>query len=307
MAMSLKELKKNRNNLASLVEEIDKLSGGFQKPEEQLNFWKPTADKGHNGSAIIRFLAPPKGETQAFVRSYTHGFKGPTDKWLIDNCPTTLGPGTPCPICEMNNKLWGEGEGSDGRVFVSGNPNVKPPRPGSKRKKTYISNILVIKDALHPENEGKVFKYSYGQKIFDKIVTAIKGDEGTDTAPIEVFDMWGGANFKLKFANSSGQRSYDASAFDTPSPVAETDKEIEEIWEKEYSLQACVAPSTFKTYEELQKRLNIVMGVKGPQAKTIGDAVEGEPSIDSEDEPNMESVGDTDDEDFTRYLESLQG
>lgn len=309
MFTSLKDLKKNRN-MEGLAAEMEKLGGGsFEKPETQLNFWKPTADKAGNGSAIIRFLPACKGETPDTVLSYTHGFQGPTDKWLIENCPTTLGAGTECPICANNNVLWEQGENSEGRKFVSGDPSRKPARAGSKRKKAYISNILVIKDATNKENEGKVFKFSYGQKIHNKIKAAIKGD--ADDAGIDPFNFWEGANFKLKFGLSDGQRSYDTSVFDKSTAIAKTDDAIEKIWTSQYSLEAIVAPSTFKTTEELQKKLDYVMRSSKANTASAANKSENAPEPKSEKAPTQKSKGgeladaEADSEDFTSYLEGI--
>jgi hypothetical protein len=207
------------------------------------------------GSAIIRFLPAPGDEELPWVKMWHHGFKGPGG-WYIENSLTTIGKAD--PLAEYNRERWQEGEGSEGQKFV---------RNQSKRKLSYYSNVYVIKDPAAPENEGKVFLFKYGKKIFDKILNAMQ-PEFEDEEPINPFDFWQGANFRLKIRKVEGYWNYDKSEFDTPSPLLDDDDAMEAIWKKEYSLAAVTAPDQFKSYEELQKRLNYVLGINKPASKS---------------------------------------
>jgi hypothetical protein len=250
--MSFNELKKSRaNSLSRLNSELEKLNTGFQKKTDE-RFWEPTVDKAKNGYAVIRFLPAPPKEDVPFIRRYDHGFKGPTGKWYIEMSRSTIGDED--PVSDMNRKLWEEGENSRGRKIVSGTPDM----PGTKRRMHYISNVLVITDPGNPDNEGKVFLYKFGKKIFDKLNDAMN-PKFEDEKPINPFDFWEGANFKIKIRNVESYRNYDKSEFSDPSPVSDDDAVIERIWNQEHSLQAFLDPKEFKSYDELEKKLKKVM------------------------------------------------
>lgn len=244
---SLADLKKSRGGFEKLMKEVEKIqnpsSGGGQGDDR---FWQPEVDKVGNGYAVIRFLPPPKGEDLPWVRIWNHGFQGPTGKWYIEDSLTTIG--LPDPVSELNNQLWNSGNEAD-----------KDVARAQKRKLTYISNILVVTDPAHPENEGKVFLYKYGKKIFDKIKD-VTDPQFQDEEPINPFDFWNGANFKLKIRKVEGYRNYDKSEFDKPSSVAESDEDIAALWEKQHSLKPFVDPAKFKSYDELKTKLNMVLG-----------------------------------------------
>jgi hypothetical protein len=206
-----------------------------------------TVDKAQNGYAVIRFLPAPDGEDLPFVKVYSHAFQGPNG-WIIDNCLTTLNQ--KCPICEHNSGLWNSGMDSNKEVARK-----------QKRKLTYVSNIYVVKDPTNPENEGKVFLFKYGKKIFDKLTEAMQ-PEFEDETPIDPFDFWTGANFKLKAKNVAGYRNYDSSEFASQGALLNDDDAMEAIWKKQYSLAEFVAPDQFKSYEEMKKRLDSVLGGK---------------------------------------------
>jgi hypothetical protein len=247
-------LKKNRqSDLDRINAELTKLSSKGERAEDD-RFWQPTVDKAGNGYAIIRFLPAPKGEDVPWVRIFNHGFKGPSGKWYIENSLTTIGQKD--PVSEYNSELWNS-------TTDDNSPARKQVRD-QKRKLTYISNILVVKDSENPENEGKVKLFRYGKKIFDKI-NALMNPEFEDEARVNPFDFWEGANFKLKVRKVEGYRNYDKSEFDAPSKISDKDADIEKIWNTQHSLQAFVAPDQFKSYDELKKRLNEVLGM-GPQA-----------------------------------------
>jgi len=241
---------KKQSNLGSLtsklVQEVEKLNSGNSNADDRL--WKPTMGKDGVGSAIIRFLPAPGDEELPWAKMWHHGFKGPGG-WYIENSLTTIGKAD--PLAEYNRERWQEGEGSEGQKFV---------RNQSKRKLSYYSNIYVIKDPANPDNEGKVFLFKYGKKIFDKILNAMQ-PEFEDEEPINPFDFWQGANFRLKIRKVEGYWNYDKSEFDSPSPLLTDDDAMEAIWKKEYSLAAVTAPDQFKTYDELKKRLEYVLGL----------------------------------------------
>jgi len=209
--------------------------------------WKPSLDKGGVGSAVIRFLPAPEGEELPWAKMYSHAFQGPGG-WYIENSLTTLGGKD--PLGEYNRELWNTGSESNKEIVRK-----------QKRKLSYYSNIYVIKDPNHPENEGKVFLFKYGKKIFDKIMNAMQ-PEFEDETPINPFDFWQGANFKLKIVKKDGYWNYDKSEFDRISPLLDDDDAMEALWKKEYSLSAVTAPDQFKSYEELERRMNMVLGQK---------------------------------------------
>ena len=246
--MSFADLKK-QSKLGSLtqklVKEVEKLNNTGGNTDDRL--WKLDVDKSGNGYAVIRFLPAPDGEELPFVKLYSHAFQGPGG-WYIENSLTTLGQKD--PVSEYNTQLWNNGTDSG-----------KETARKQKRKLTYISNIYVVKDPANPENEGKVFLYKFGKKIFDKITAAMQPEFEDETA-IDPFDFWQGANFKLKAKNVAGYRNYDSSEFSAQNPLLEDDDALEALWKKENSLQEFVAADQFKSYEDLKKRLGYVLGNK---------------------------------------------
>jgi hypothetical protein len=247
--MSFENLKK-QSKLGSLtdklVKEVEKMStGGSGGADER--FWKPEMDKTGVGSAIIRFLPAPDNEDLPWVKLYSHAFQGPGG-WYIENSLTTLGQKD--PISEHNRELWNTGTEANKEIVRK-----------QKRKLSYYSNIYVVKDPAHPENEGKVFLFKFGKKIFDKILNAMQ-PEFEDEEPINPFDFWGGANFRLKIRKVEGYWNYDKSEFDSASALMDDDDALEALWKKEHSLSAIVAADQFKSYEDLEKRLKMVLGQK---------------------------------------------
>lgn len=245
---SLQELKKTRGNFDALSKALES-QNTFQTKENDDRFWQPTVDKSGNGFAIIRFLPEPKGEDLAWVRIFTHGFKGPTGKWYIENSLSTIGQTD--PIAEYNKELWDTGIEENQQIVRT-----------QKRKLNYYCNILVVSDPGNRENEGKVMLFKFGKKIFDKIKD-LMNPQFPDETPINPFDFWEGANFKLKICTVDKYRNFDKSEFDKPSPIADSDEEIEKIWNSQYSLQAFLDPSNFKSYEELQKSLDRALNRNG--------------------------------------------
>jgi hypothetical protein len=246
MAKSFSELRKQRGDIADLTKKIEAQSGGGGKKEDD-RFWSCQTDKAGNGSAVIRFLPAPAGEEDSWVKLYTHGFKGPTGKWYIENSRTTLGKEEKDPVTELNNELWAS--------KIKANEDIARAQ---KRKLGYYSNVYIISDPANPENEGKVKIWRYGKKIFDKIQAMLKPEFEEDEA-VNPFCLWTGANFRLKIAKVEGYANFDKSSFATPAPLKEDDDELEKIWSQAHSLKAIIDPSQFKSYEELEKRLNFVL------------------------------------------------
>ena len=241
----LKKQSKLGSLTEKLVKEVEKMNNSGNSSDERL--WKLECDKANNGYAVIRFLPAPDGEDLPFVKVYSHAFQGPGG-WLIDSCLTTLNQ--KCPVCEHNSGLWNSGMDSNKEVARK-----------QKRKLTYMSNIYVVKDPANPDNEGKVFLFKYGKKIFDKLTEAMQ-PEFEDETPIDPFDFWTGANFKLKAKSVAGYRNYDSSEFAAQGALLNDDDAMEAIWKKQYSLAEFVAPDQFKSYEEMKKRLESVLGGK---------------------------------------------
>jgi hypothetical protein len=246
--MSFANLKK-QSSLGSLtqklVKEVEKMSTTSSGTDERL--WKPEMDKTGNGFAVIRFLPAPENEELPWAKMYSHAFQGPGG-WYIENSLTTIGGKD--PLGEYNRELWNTGTEANKETVRK-----------QKRKLSYYSNIYVVKDPVNPANEGKVFLFKYGKKIFDKIMEAMQ-PEFEDETPINPFDFWQGANFKLKIVKKDGYWNYDKSEFDRIAPLLDDDDAMEAIWKKEYSLTAVVAPDQFKSYEDLDRRLKMVLGQK---------------------------------------------
>tara|TARA_B100000214_G_scaffold257360_1_gene189764 strand:+ start:838 stop:1704 length:867 start_codon:yes stop_codon:yes gene_type:complete len=242
--MSFASLKKQSSLgslTAKLVKEVEK-TNKVNTGDERL--WKPEVDKAGNGYAVIRFLPAPDGEDLPWVKMYSHAFQGPGG-WYIENSLTTLNQKDPCS--EFNTSLWNSGVESDKQIARN-----------QKRKLAFYSNIYVVKDPANPENEGKVFLYKFGKKIFDKIMGAMQ-PEFEDESPLNPFDFWQGADFKVKIKKVAGYWNYDSSEFAAASPLLKDDDALESIWKKEYSLSEIVAADQFKTYDELKKRLESVL------------------------------------------------
>ena len=253
--MSFAELKKkSQSNLSFLQKELEKTVSNKQVDER---FWKPEVDASGNGYAVIRFLPAPDGETVPWAKVYSHAFQGPGG-WYIENSLTTIGDKD--PVGEVNRRLWNSGEDAD-----------KDTARKQKRKLSYYSNIYVVKDPKHPENEGKVFLYKYGKKIHDKILAAMQ-PEFQDEEPVNVFDFWEGANFKLKIKKVAGYWNYDSSEFDSVSALSSDDSELEATWKSQHSLEAFTSKDQFKSYEDLERRLNLVLAIgQRPTTPTVDD------------------------------------
>jgi len=251
---SLSDLRKNRGNFDNLMKEVEKIANPqTSERREDDRFWSPAVDKAGNGYAVIRFLPPTKGEELPWVRVWNHGFQGPSGRWYIENSLTTLNQ--PDPVSELNSELWNSG--------IESNKEIARKQ---KRRLSYIANILVVKDSTNPQNEGKVFLYKFGKKIFDKIKDVMQ-PQFEDEDPTNPFDFWKGANFKLKIRNVEGYRNYDKSEFEPVSSIAEDDSAIEVIWNQQHPLQTFLDAKNFKSYDELKKKLDMVLK-GGPTAVT---------------------------------------
>jgi hypothetical protein len=250
---SFANLKRNRSSLDKLTKAIEASgqpaeAGG----KDDTRFWQPQVDKAGNGMAIVRFLPAPAADGDdalPWVRVFSHGFQGPGG-WFIDNCLTTLNE--KCPVCEYNNTLWNSG--------IEANKDIARKQ---KRKLSYVANILVVSDPSDPSNEGQIKLFKFGKKIFDKITEAMN-PEFADETPVNPFDMWEGANFKLKIRNVEGYRNYDKSEFADKSAVLDGDDDkLEALWKKEFSLKDFTEKSQFKSHAQLKARLDKVLGFEG--------------------------------------------
>jgi len=260
--------KPNRSTyLAALRSKVQEMSSPKFTNKNDEKFWKPELDKAGTGSAVIRFLPTVIGEEFPFVQLYTHGFKGPGGKWFIDNCPTSIKED--CPACKANSELWNAGgEGSPQRKMAS----------DRKRKLSYISNVLIVNDPKHPENNGKVFLYRYGKKIFDKIKDMIDPPaEFADMEPIDPFCPETGANFKLRVVKVENFPNYDKSAFDTTSTAIGNEDRIAEVLNSMHALNSILDPKEFKTYADLKKRFEQVSGGTAPASDV--DPADQEPVV----------------------------
>lgn len=239
----LKEMR-GQKSLAALTEELNKLNTKTERKSDD-RFWSPTVDKAGNGYAVIRFLPAPQGEDVPFVRIFDHGFQGPGGSWYIENSLTTIGKKD--PVGELNSALWNSGIEAD-----------KETARKQKRRLHFISNIYVVEDKGKPENEGKVFLFKYGKKIFDKL-NEVMNPQFPDETPLNPFDFWEGANFALKIRNVEGYRNYDKSSFQSQSALHKSDAKLEEIYKQQHSLQEFLKPENFKSYDELKEKLNRVL------------------------------------------------
>ena len=246
--MDINTLRKMRsNNFAKITGEFEKIANpqSDTKSYQDDRFWKLEADKAGNGTATIRFLPNPDANELPWVRIFNHGFQGPTGKWYIENSLTTIGQ--PDPVGELNSRLWNTGNEADKEIARK-----------QKRKLTYIANVLIVSDPKHPENEGQVRLFRFGKKIFDKIMDKAR-PTFEDETPVNVFDLWEGADFKLRQRKVEGYANYDQSTFMEPSAVAEDEDELLAVMSKVHDLKEFVDPKNFKTYEELSRKLESVL------------------------------------------------
>tara|TARA_R110000824_G_scaffold129051_1_gene290216 strand:- start:2074 stop:2952 length:879 start_codon:yes stop_codon:yes gene_type:complete len=289
--MSFSDFKKrSQSSIGELTKKIEQLNKKDSYKDDR--FWRPELDKSSNGYAVIRFLPATEGEDLPWAKYYSHGFKG-KGGWYIEKSRTTLGEKD--PVSEMNTELWNSG--------VEKDKDIARER---KRRLHYTSNILVVSDPANPQNEGKVFLYKFGKKIFDKIQEAMQ-PEFEDEDPINPFDFWKGANFKLKVRKVAGFINYDKSEFESASAVFDgDDAKLEELWKTEYALNEFIDPSTYKTYDELKNRLSEVLGSDIRQTAVVETSTAESTDFSKEDSPSTRNVEDTqEDTDALSYFEKL--
>ena len=292
--MDISKLKSRRTDISALVEAAKESSGGskFEK-EDTSHIWKPTVDKAGNGYAVIRFL-PAEGDVP-WVRYWDHGFKGDTGKWYIERSLTSLGQAD--PLGEYNAKLWNSGN-EDDRATVR----------KQKRRLHYVVNIQVVSDPSAPHNEGKVFLYQFGKKIFDKIQDLMQPQFPGET-PCDPFDLWAGADFQLKIRQLDGYRNYDKSEFKASTALAEGDEvQLQAVMNQIYDINYYNDPANYKTYDELQTKLFEVLGETAPRT------VKEEVALDTVAEPvapktvapaTADAADDAGDDDAMSYFQKL--
>jgi hypothetical protein len=235
--------KQMKYTLEELRSKVTALAATKTVRKDSEGYYQPFTDDNGSGSAVLRFLPPLDDEEFPFVQLYNHAFQAPSATWFVDNCPTTLEQ--PCPVCESNSALW---NGPD-----------KDLASLRKRKMYYITNVLVVRDPKQPENEGKVFLYKYGSKIMGKLNDAI-APPSPDCEPIDPFDAEDGANFRLRIVSKGGFPDYDKSTFDAPSPIGDAHM-VESVLNQCRSLSAIIDPSQFKSYDELKRKFDRIVGV----------------------------------------------
>jgi len=290
--MSFANLKKNRDQISKLLQAAEAVGGGTEKKSYEDNrFWKPTVDKVGNGYAVIRFLPAAEGNDLPWARYWDHGFKGPTGLWYIERSLTSIGQQD--PVGELNSKLWNSGIDADKEIARD-----------RKRRLHYVSNVMVVNDPANPANEGKVFMYQYGKKIFDKIMDLMQ-PTFADEKPVNPFDFWEGADFKLKIRQVEGYRNYDKSEFASPVQVSDDDTKLEGLYNSMYDLNEFADAKNYKTYDELKLKLAKVLGEEvNAGAPTIKEEVsmnepEAAPPVKAED------ITGQDDEDTLAYFSKL--
>jgi len=291
--MSFENLKRNRNNIAKLVEEANKV-GGTNTRQEDERMWKPTVDKAGNGYAEIRFLPQVDGEDLPWVQYWDHGFKGPSGLWYIEKSLTSIGQND--PVSESNSVLWNSGIESDKAIARD-----------RKRRLHYVSNIMVVSDPGNPQNEGKVFMYMYGKKIFDKIMDIMQ-PAFQDEKPVNPFDLWEDVTFKVKIRQVEGYRNYDKSEF-VKNDVFRDDDHREEVYNQVHKLFEFVDPNLYKSYNELKAKLNQVLGVENNlsvrEMDQLGEATPPTPQVEKVAKPvtaeEYSSMEDTDEDTFQYF------
>jgi len=296
--MSFANLKSNRDQIAKLVQAAEATSGGGeQKSYVDERIWKPTVDKAGNGYAVLRFLPAAEGQELPWVRYWDHGFKGPTGLWYIENSLTSIGQ--PDPVGELNSRLWNSGIDAD-----------KETARTQKRRLHYVTNVMVLQDPSNPANEGKVFLYKFGKKIFDKIMDSMQPDFADET-PVNPFDFWEGADFKLKIRNVEGYRNYDKSEFASASALYESDEsKLESVYNQLHNLSEFTDPKNYKSYDELKAKLMRVLGEEAdmgaPTVVQMNQVNEPAPVPQQTQAPvTAEEMNSTSDEDTMSYFSRL--
>ena len=295
MTIDFSSLKKSSGNLDKLKSKVAELNASTEGKSDKENFWRPEVDKAGNGMATIRFLpaaAVDGDDGLPWAKIFEHGFQGPGG-WLIDKCLTTKNQ--QCPVCEHNSKLWNSG--------IEANKEIVRKQ---KRKLSYVANVYIVSDPKHPENEGQVKLFKFGAKIFDKITEAMN-PAFEDETPINPFDFWKGANFKLKITKVAGYQNYDKSEFMSPSELSLDDTLLEKIWKSQHSLAELTADKEFKTYDAMKARLDKVLGLNddgdAPRARTTVEQAKAAPAQKKNDDVPWDSSEEDDMEYFAKLAD----
>jgi hypothetical protein len=298
--MDIQALRKMRNtDFGQITQAFDKIANPQTETKSYADdrFWRLEGDKAGNGTATIRFLPRVEGDELPWVRIFSHGFQGPTGKWYIENSLTTLGEND--PVGELNTQLWNSGSEANKEIARK-----------QKRKLSFIANILVVSDPKHPENEGKVFLFKFGKKIFDKIMDKAR-PTFEDEKPVNVFDLWEGANFKLRMRKKDGYANYDESVFTEPCAVADDEETLLKVVNSQYKLAEFVDRKNFKSYDELKKKLNEVLSGDAFASKSAAEIAEEDrpvasaPKIASKPAPAPKAMEEDDDDDVMSYFEKI--
>jgi len=302
--MDIQTLRKMRNSdFGSISNAFEKIANPSTESKGYADdrFWKLEGDKAGNGTATIRFLPRVEGDELPWVRVFSHGFQGPTGKWYIENSLTTLGEQD--PVSELNTTLWNSGSEANKKIAQA-----------QKRRLSYIANVLIVSDPKHPENEGKVMLFKFGKKIFDKIMDKAR-PTFEDEKPVNVFDFWEGANFKLRMRKKDGFTNYDESAFQEPSAIGDDDK-IVSVAQAQHKLSEFLDRKNFKSYDELKRKLDEVLSGNGFNAKSAAEMSADEPASMEAPEPakaapaftpkaSSKPAMDEDDDDVMSYFEKI--
>ena len=293
--MSFDSLKRNRANISSLTKAAEAAGGGEKKNYADDRLCKPTVDKAGNGYAVFRFLPAPEGEDLPWVSYFDHGFKGPSGQWYIENSLTSIGQQD--PVSEANTILWNTGRDEDKAIARD-----------RKRRLHYMSNIMIVSDPGNPANEGKIFLYKYGKKIFDKVMDVMQ-PQFADETPLNPFDFWEGADFKLKIQQVAGYRNYDKSEFSAASVFNEDDAKLEVIYNGLYKLGEFTDPANYKSYDELKAKLARVLGEEGATRSTAEsislDETATQPSFKTEFAKPTASVAEEAEDETMSYFQKL--
>lgn len=299
--MDIQALRKMRNSDFSKISgEFDKIANPQTETKSYVDdrFWRLEGDKAGNGTATLRFLPRVEGDELPWVRMFNHGFQGPTGKWYIENSLTTLGEND--PVGELNTQLWNSGSDANKEIARK-----------QKRKLSFIANVLIVSDPKHPENEGKVMLFKFGKKIFDKIMDKAR-PTFEDEKPVNVFDLWEGANFKLRMRKKDGYANYDESNFSDPVAVSSDEERMLQIVNAQNKLSEFTDRKNFKSYDELKKKLNEVLSGDSFVSKSAADLSDEErPSISAPQSKSMvastpkSKPAPSDDDDVMSYFEKI--
>ena len=297
--MDIQALRKMRNSdFGAISNAFEKVANPQTETKSYVDdrFWRLEGDKAGNGTATLRFLPRVEGDELPWVRIFSHGFQGPTGKWYIENSLTTLGEND--PVGELNTQLWNSGSDANKEIARK-----------QKRKLGFIANVLIVSDPKHPENEGKVFLWKFGKKIFDKIMDKAR-PTFEDEKPVNVFDLWEGANFKLRMRKKDGYANYDESSFSDPVSVSDNEETLLKIVNSQYKLAEFIDRKNFKSYDELKKKLNDVLSGDSFASKSAAEIAEEDrpvaqaPKIASKPAPAPKGMEDEDD-DVMSYFQKI--